>query len=196
MCSGSLDLVRIIVQTDDIAPSESRNFSGRLAHTATDIKHSHRVIDVDPVSKVVLMARKCLKKGFPRRESTEMERLCPALFVQIGSKVVVAGYHDQQESLFCTSSTTHLLTKDMYLPLRTSLATSSSRAVPLASQWPTYSRVTSLWVLLSFLIMDMKALRSSEDLPCINFRRTGSCEIRSSVLEFAGAIAAVFYNVV
>jgi hypothetical protein len=60
----------------------------------------------------------------------------------------------------------------MYSPLRASrpLSMSPTLTSPLDVQRPMYSRVTAPWALLSFCSRERKALRSSEDLPCICWR--------------------------
>lgn len=61
MCSCPLDLVGIVVQTNDITSSECRNLPGRFANTTSNIENSHRLIDLDSMSKVVLVARESLE---------------------------------------------------------------------------------------------------------------------------------------
>jgi hypothetical protein len=57
MCRRSLDLVGIVVQTNDVAAGESRNLPGRLANTTADIEDSHRLIDLNPMGKIMLVTR-------------------------------------------------------------------------------------------------------------------------------------------
>lgn len=89
MRCGPLDLIRIVVQTHDIATRESRNLPCWLADTTPNIENSHRIIDIDSVRKVVLMASESLQQRFARRKAAKMERLRPAFFVEVGDEVVV-----------------------------------------------------------------------------------------------------------
>lgn len=73
MCSRSFDLVGIIVQAHDIASSECCNLPGRFANTTSDVKNSHRLVNVDSVSKIMFVACKSLKKRLSDGESAKME---------------------------------------------------------------------------------------------------------------------------
>ena len=57
MCRCSLDLVGIVVQTNDVAAGESRDLPGRLANTTANIEDSHGLIDLNPMGKIMLVAR-------------------------------------------------------------------------------------------------------------------------------------------
>lgn len=114
MCSRSLDLISIVVQPNNIATSERRDLSGRLTNTTANVKHSHRLIDLDPMGKVVFMARESLEQSLANAKSAEVERLCPGLFVEVGGQVVVA--------LRQVSSQTNDGGKDEYTDLLTSEA--------------------------------------------------------------------------
>jgi hypothetical protein len=146
MCSCPFDLVGIIVQAYDIASSECCNLSGRFANTTSDVENSHSFVDVDSMSKIMLVARKSLEKRLSDSESAKMERLCPSFFVQIGDKVIIAVQIVSQQEIAqqCSKNRTYLLTTEVYLRLRSSLAASLSSVFPSTSQWLTYSRVTVL----------------------------------------------------
>ena len=114
MRSRPFDLIGIVIQADDIASSESCNLSRRFANTTANVKHSHRLIDLDPMGKVVFMARESLEQSLANAKSAEVERLCPGLFVEVGGQVVVA--------LRQVSSQTNDGGKDEYTDLLTSKA--------------------------------------------------------------------------
>jgi hypothetical protein len=79
-----LYLVGIVVQTNDITTRESRYLSGRFANTTANIKHSHRLIDPNAMGKIMLVTRKSLEKRFAHTKTTQVERLGPAFFVEVG----------------------------------------------------------------------------------------------------------------
>lgn len=83
MRSRSFDLVGIVVQTDNVASSESRDLPGGLADTTADIEDSHRLIDLDPMGEIVLVASESLQQRFTDTESTKVERLRPGFFVEV-----------------------------------------------------------------------------------------------------------------
>lgn len=87
---SSLDLVVVVVQAGNMSTCELGDLTGGTTHTATDIKNLHAVLDTDLVGKVVFMTGNGLVKGLALGESAEVEGLAPSVFVEIGSKVVVA----------------------------------------------------------------------------------------------------------
>ncbi|KAI6771855.1 hypothetical protein HG531_009480 [Fusarium graminearum] len=91
---SSLDLVVVVVQAGNMSTCELGDLTGGTTHTATDIKNLHAVLDTDLVGKVVLMTGNGLVKGLALGESAEVEGLAPSVFVEIGSKVVVAARFD------------------------------------------------------------------------------------------------------
>ena len=84
MRSCPLDLVSIVVQSDDITSSERRDLSSRFANTTSNIKNSHRLIDLDPMGKVVFMARESLEQSLANAEAAQVERLRPTFFIEVG----------------------------------------------------------------------------------------------------------------
>ena len=61
MCSCSLDLIGVVVQTDDITSRKRCDFSGGFANTTANVEDSHRLIDLNSMSEVVFMARESLQ---------------------------------------------------------------------------------------------------------------------------------------
>jgi hypothetical protein len=84
MCSRSLDLISIVVQPNDVATGERCDLSGGLANTTSNVKDRHRLIDLNSMRKVMLMARKSLEQSLSNAEAAEMKRLRPCLFVEVG----------------------------------------------------------------------------------------------------------------
>jgi hypothetical protein len=92
MCRA-LNLVIVVVQSDDIAAAELDHLARRATHTAPDVQHAHVVAQAHDVGEVVLVAGNGLREGLAVCEAAEMERLAPAVLVQVGGEVVVArGY--------------------------------------------------------------------------------------------------------
>lgn len=85
----SVDLVVVVVETSDVAAGELCNLAGRATDTAADIEDFHALLDANGVSQVVLVTGNCLVKGLAVGESAEVERLAPAVLVQIRGQVVV-----------------------------------------------------------------------------------------------------------
>lgn len=88
VCSA-LDLVVVVVQASDMRTSEFGNLPRRSSNTASDIQDSVSLLDANLCSQVVLVARNGLEERFTVRESAEVERLSPAVFIEVGSQVVV-----------------------------------------------------------------------------------------------------------
>lgn len=87
---STLNLVVVVVKTSDVGASELGDLASGTTNTATDVENLHALLNSDLVSKVVLMAGNGLVKGLALGESAEVERLAPAILVEIGSKIVVA----------------------------------------------------------------------------------------------------------
>lgn len=85
----SLDLIIVVIQPGDVCASELGNLSSRSSNTTTDIKDFVSILDPNLGSEIVFVAGNCLVEGFTVCESAEVERLAPAIFVKIRSKVVV-----------------------------------------------------------------------------------------------------------
>lgn len=85
----SVDLVVVVVETSDVAAGELCNLTGRATDTAADIEDFHALLDTNGVGQVVLVTGNCLVKGLAVGESAEVERLAPAILVQIRRQVVV-----------------------------------------------------------------------------------------------------------
>lgn len=90
MASSPFNLIRIVVQTHNIAACKSRKLACRFANTAPNVKNRHRIVDINPMCKVVFMPGKSLQQRFARCKAAKMEGLRPAFFVQVGDEVVVA----------------------------------------------------------------------------------------------------------
>lgn len=95
---GSLDLVVVVVQPDDVRISELDNLPCRSSNAAPHVEHSHSRLDVHDVCEVVFVTRNCLPERLAVRKPAEVERLSPAILVQVGREVVVAVTRDKQPS--------------------------------------------------------------------------------------------------
>lgn len=79
----TIDLVVIVVQSDNVDAGKSSNLPSRTANTAANIENSHPFSETHHVCEVVLMAGDSLVKGLAFVEATEVERLAPAVFVEV-----------------------------------------------------------------------------------------------------------------
>lgn len=87
---STVNLVVVVVQTSDMSAGELGNLAGRASNTTTNVKDFHSLFYTNAVGEVVLVTGNGLVEGLAEGEATEMERLAPAVFVQISSEVVVA----------------------------------------------------------------------------------------------------------
>jgi hypothetical protein len=86
----ALNLVIIVVQTRNMRTRELGNFSRRPTNTAADIEDLVAVLDADFGGEVVLVAGDGLVEGLAVGKAAEVEGLAPAVFVEVGSEVIVA----------------------------------------------------------------------------------------------------------
>ena len=86
---GTLDLVVVVVETDDIDTRELDNLTRRAADTAANIQYAHVVGEVHLVGQVMLVAGNGLVEGLAVRIAGKVEGLAPAVLVQVGGQVVV-----------------------------------------------------------------------------------------------------------
>jgi hypothetical protein len=86
---GTLDLVVVVVETDDVDASELDNLTRRAADTTANIQHAHVVGEVHLVGQVVLVAGNGLVEGLAVRIAGKVEGLAPAVLVQVGGQVVI-----------------------------------------------------------------------------------------------------------
>jgi len=69
VCGCSFDLVGVVVQTDDVAAGESCDFSRGFANTTAYVEDGHRLIDLDTMGEVVLMAGESLEESLADAEA-------------------------------------------------------------------------------------------------------------------------------
>lgn len=72
MCSP-INLVIVVVETSNMAPSESCDFSGRSSNTTSDIQNLVSILDTNLCSEVVFVASNGSVETFTVCESAEME---------------------------------------------------------------------------------------------------------------------------
>lgn len=75
-----------------MSASELGNLPSWSTNTTANIKNLHALLDTNAVRKVVLMASDSLVEWLAVCEAAEVEGLSPSVLVQVGSKVVVAGF--------------------------------------------------------------------------------------------------------
>jgi hypothetical protein len=85
-----LDLVFVDVQSRDVAAGELDDFASGASHTTANIQDSHIRLYTYGMSQVMFVAsngaRECLAIG----KLAKVERLAPAVFVKVGSQVVIS----------------------------------------------------------------------------------------------------------
>lgn len=86
---GTLDLVVVVVQTNDVCAGELDHFSCWATNTTSNIQNLHTLLHAHDVGEVVLVTCDCLFERLAEGESAEVEGLTPAIFVKIGCEVVV-----------------------------------------------------------------------------------------------------------
>lgn len=75
--------------------SELGNFSGRTSNTTANVEDPVAILDTNLRCKVMFVAGNGLVERFTVRIAAEMERLTPAIFVQIRPKIVVTIYDER-----------------------------------------------------------------------------------------------------
>lgn len=86
---SALNLVVVVVEAGNVATGELCDFASRAADTAANIEDLHAGLDIDAVGEVVLMTSNGLVERLAVGEAAEVERLAPAIFVEISCQVVV-----------------------------------------------------------------------------------------------------------
>ena len=87
-CTPDLELV--VVHANNLAIRELRNLASRSANTTANVKDAHARFQVHLGSKVVLMPCQRSQKRLSLSEARKVERLGPAILVQLGSTVIVS----------------------------------------------------------------------------------------------------------
>lgn len=91
--ASALDLVFIVVETDNVDVGETGNLTGGATDAATDIEHSHLGLEAHLVGEVVLVTCDGLHEGLTGVVAGEVEVLAPAVLVEVSGTVVVAVDH-------------------------------------------------------------------------------------------------------
>jgi hypothetical protein len=87
---GTVNLIVVVVETGDVSASELGNLASGSTNTTANIEHLHAFLDAHGVGEVVFMTRDGLVERLTSRESTKVERLTPAVLIQIRGQIVVA----------------------------------------------------------------------------------------------------------
>lgn len=119
---GPIDLVIVVVQPRDVDAGELGDFTGGPADAAADVEDFHAFAQGHHVCEVVLMAGHGLVETFAIGEAAEVEGAAPAVLVDVGCEVVVAGHGGQcaliHASVQGRSWSTHCLVRVAYSALR------------------------------------------------------------------------------
>lgn len=86
---GALDLVVVVVEAGDVGAGELGDLAGGAANTAPDVEDLHPFLDPDLVGEVVLVAGNGLVEVLAAGVPAEVERLAPAILVEIRGEVIV-----------------------------------------------------------------------------------------------------------
>ena len=89
--SRTFDLIIIVVQSSDMSASEFHNLPSWSANTTTDIENLHSLLDADLICEIMFMSGNGLLKWFTVCKPAEMERLAPAILIQVCYEIVVTG---------------------------------------------------------------------------------------------------------
>jgi hypothetical protein len=100
---STVDLVVVIVETSDVSTGKLGDLTGRATYTTANIENLHALLHAHAVGKVMLMTGDSLVEGFAVGEAAEVEGLAPAIFVEIGCQVIVAGTKLDIFRIFCLS---------------------------------------------------------------------------------------------
>lgn len=86
---GTLNLVVVVVQANDVDAGELDDLSGRSSNTASNIEYAHVVPQTHLMCEVVLVASNGLVEGLAVGIATKVEALAPTVLVQVSCQVVV-----------------------------------------------------------------------------------------------------------
>ena len=90
ICGSPIDLIIVVIQSDDVHVGEFDDFSGRSTYTATDVQDGHSVSQAHHMREIMFMTRNGLVESFAICETAEVERASPSVFIYIRCEVVVA----------------------------------------------------------------------------------------------------------
>jgi hypothetical protein len=181
---GTLNLVIVVVETDDIDARELDNLTRRAADTAANIQYAHVVGEVHLVGQVVLVAGNGLVEGLAVRIAGKVEGLAPAVLVQVGGQVVVV---PGEGGIFVSSFLGRSVSVTAIwaaLRSRTFRVSSVSSEAALLSQCLKYSSTA-----LSFCNMAVMPPLAFAEVPCMALLKAAS-RLWSSCSSAVGDIMA------
>ena len=88
--SCALDLVGIVVDSDEAGPRMARQIAHRPANTAANIEHVHTGFQGQPFGEKMLMSYERRLEALAPAPGSEVKGLAPAELVEVGHQVVVA----------------------------------------------------------------------------------------------------------
>ena len=171
----ALDLVVVVVQSNDVHTTELDNLASGSSHTTADIKHPHVVTESHHVRQVVLVAGNGLVEVFAERIAAKVETLTPAILVQIGGKVVVV---PGQGRVFVPAGLQHVRNQKRagVEDCRTFRVSSVSTSADLLSQCLKYSSTAAFCAAVSFWSKALIPPCAWADLPCMALLKAASRE--------------------
>lgn len=86
----AVDLELVVVESNNFHVGETGDFEGGAADTAPDVEDTHSRTKAHLGSEVVLVTSESSRKRLALVEPTEVERLRPAVLIQLSRTVVVA----------------------------------------------------------------------------------------------------------
>ncbi len=86
----TLDLVIVVVETNDVDVGETSDLTSGTTDTATDIEDAHLGLESHLVGKVVLVTGDGLHESLTGVVTSKVEVLTPAVLVEVGGTIVVA----------------------------------------------------------------------------------------------------------
>jgi hypothetical protein len=86
---STLNLVVVVVQSDNVDTSESGHLASGSSNSTSDVKNGHTLLQSHHVGEEVLVTGDSLVESLTGVETTEVERLSPSVLVEVGSEVVV-----------------------------------------------------------------------------------------------------------
>lgn len=79
----TVDLVVVVVQSNNVDTGESSDLPSGTTNTTADIENGHAVPETHHMCQVVLMAGDSLVKGLAFVEAAEVERLAPTILIEV-----------------------------------------------------------------------------------------------------------------
>jgi hypothetical protein len=99
IAASTTNLVLVVVDTENLAPSEAGNVAGRATNTAAKVKDLHAGLEATVEGKEVLVAGEGFVEALTDVAGSKVERLTPSVLVEVRHKVIVFIHHGRRLSL-------------------------------------------------------------------------------------------------